>query len=67
MKKVVDFTDEEMFFACIPPHDLGKLGDGVEPLYTTNIRVASERIKKNSLFKHKVYNTLMLHIEHFIY
>jgi hypothetical protein len=46
----VDFTDEEMFFAALH-HDLGKLGDGVNPNYLPQTDEWSQK-KKNEYFIH---------------
>lgn len=46
----VDFTDEELFFAAFH-HDLGKLGDGKEPLYLPETSEWHQK-NQNSMFKH---------------
>ena len=59
----INFTDEEMFFAAFH-HDLGKLGDGVEPYYIPQTSEWHQKNKKEFFVHNQSYNTLMLQIEH---
>ena len=47
---IVDFTDEELFFAALH-HDLGKLGNGSEPYYLPQNDEWAQK-KKNEYFTH---------------